>query len=92
MAPGHVNGRRAIDIDLATSQPWRAGFSEISPAARLAFAKQVLCGLAIIAGSVMIAYGLNPENSALQAMFEFVKIGVPPLVTLLVTFYFPIKK
>jgi len=40
----------------------------------------------------MIAYGLNPENSALQAMFEFVKIGVPPLVTLLVTFYFPIKK
>lgn len=83
MAHRYVNG---------TSQPWRAGFSEISPAARLTFAKQVLGALAVIAGSVMVAYGLNPDNNALQSMFEFVKIGVPPLVTLLVTFYFPIKK
>jgi len=62
---------------------------EISPAARLRFAKQVLCGLFAVTGGILVSYGLAPENAALQGMFELVKIGVLPIVTLLVSFYFP---
>ncbi len=56
---------------------------------RLKFAKQVLFFLGIICIGIFVSYGLHPENEALTAMFELVKIGALPLVTLIVSFYFP---
>lgn len=56
---------------------------------RLKFAKQVLFFLGIICIGIFVGYGLHPENKALTAMFELVKIGALPLVTLIVSFYFP---
>lgn len=34
-------------------------------------------------------YALQHDNKALAAMFELVKIGALPLMTLVVSFYFP---
>jgi len=56
---------------------------------RLRFAKQVLLGLALICSAVFIAYGLEPDNAGLGHIFELIKIGALPLVTLVISFYFP---
>ncbi|WP_163836852.1 hypothetical protein [Spartinivicinus ruber] len=56
---------------------------------RLRFGKQVLCWLAVICIGVFIGYACYPENAALQGVFELVKIGALPLVTLVISFYFP---
>lgn len=56
---------------------------------RLRFAKQVLLGLALICSAVFIAYGLQPDNPGVGHIFELVKIGALPLVTLVISFYFP---
>jgi len=61
----------------------------ISEGDRLKFAKQVLFWLGVICIGVFISYGFAPENKALSAIFELVKIGALPLVTLVVSFYFP---
>lgn len=92
MQSGRMNGQQHADIDVAQHLPWSATVADISPGARLTFAKQVLGCLAIICIGIMVAYGLDPDNSALQAMFELVKIGALPIVTLMVSFYFPIRK
>ncbi len=62
---------------------------DISGADRLRLVRQVLFYLAIICTGVFIAYGRYPDNTALQAMFELIKIGALPLVTLVISFYFP---
>jgi hypothetical protein len=36
-----------------------------------------------------VSYAAAPENKALQQIFELIKIGALPIVTLLITFYFP---
>jgi len=59
---------------------------------RLHFAKQILFGLALICTIVFIGYFLQPDNKAVSNIFELVKIGVLPLVTLVVSFYFPTKR
>ena len=92
MASGRVNGQQYADIDVARHVPWSATVADISPGARLTFAKQELGCLAIICIGIMVAYGLDPENPALKAMFELVKIGALPIVTLMISFYFPIRK
>lgn len=56
---------------------------------RLKFAKQVLFWLGIICIGVFVSYGYNPDNKALASIFELIKIGALPLVTLVVSFYFP---
>lgn len=56
---------------------------------RLLFAKQVLLFLAIICIGAIIAYARDPDNTALKEVFELIKIGAFPIVTLVVTFYFP---
>jgi len=53
--------------------------------ASLKFAQQILVCLGLIMAGVMVGYGVNPENPALQAMFELVKIGTLPIVTLLIS-------
>lgn len=41
------------------------------------------------AALVFAAYAVYPDNQALAGIFELVKIGLLPLVTLVVSFYFP---
>ena len=65
---------------------------EIDENERLKFAKQILFGLAIICAGVFISYAFWPENKALTNMFELIKIGALPLITLVITFYFPNMK
>lgn len=56
---------------------------------RLLFARQILFFLFLICLFVFAGFALAPENQALAQMFELVKIGALPLVTLVVGFYFP---
>ena len=62
---------------------------DLTPADRLTFAKQILLWLGIICIGVFIAHGRYPENAAISEIFELIKIGALPLVTLVVSFYFP---
>ncbi len=55
---------------------------------RLRLARQLLLFLGLLTVGIFIAYGRNPDNSALQAIFELFKIGLLPLITLIVSFYF----
>lgn len=64
----------------------------LSEEERLRFAKQALCVLALICVGVFVGYAWFPDNQALAAIFELVKIGVLPLVTLVVSFYFPSRE
>ena len=64
----------------------RASFGE---ADRLRFAKQVLVWLALMCSGIITAYGCFPQNAALAQAFELVKIGALPVLTLLLSFYFP---
>jgi hypothetical protein len=61
----------------------------LSAGERLRFAKQVLLGMGLLCGGIIAAYACAPENRALSAIFELVKIGALPLVTLVISFYFP---
>lgn len=77
------------EIDVAGR--WRE-HSKISEENRLQFAKNLLLWLGIVCISVFIGYSAMPENPALKAIFELLKIGVLPLITLVVSFYFPNAK
>ena len=55
---------------------------------RLKLARQLLFSLGALAVGFFAWYGIAPKNPALQAIFELFKIGVLPLVTLIVSFYF----
>ena len=59
---------------------------------RLLLARQTLLCLLVVALFSFGAYVLAPENKGAQQVFEFVKIGVLPLVTLVIGFYFPSQK
>lgn len=59
---------------------------------RLRFAKQVLFGMAFICLFVFAAYACFPDNKALANIFELIKIGALPLITLVISFYFPNAK
>ena len=61
----------------------------ISAGDRLRFARQVLFGLAAICVGFGTAYTLSPENRALIQIFELIKIGAFPILTLVISFYFP---
>jgi len=58
---------------------------------RLRFAKQILLGLALMTLAVFIGYAAMPANPAMTQIFELTKIGVFPLVTLVIAFYFPTR-
>lgn len=74
------------DVDLSVL--FKGGVS-ISEGDRLRLARVVLMGLAVICVGVFVAYGMYPDNRALGQIFELIKIGVLPLVTLVISFYFP---
>jgi hypothetical protein len=75
-----------IDVNTVFSKDSQVSIDEGD---RLAFAKQVLFWLGFICVGVFISYGMNPDNKALSSIFELIKIGALPLVTLVVSFYFP---
>ena len=79
--------REVIDINAVFQDP--ANGVSIDENERLRFAKQVLFGMAFICLAVFTAYASFPENKALANIFELVKIGALPLITLVVSFYFP---
>jgi hypothetical protein len=58
---------------------------------RLQFAKQILLGLFLITLVIFIAYAAMPDNPAMVQIFELIKIGAFPLVTLVIAFYFPTR-
>lgn len=58
---------------------------------RLKFGKNILIGLFIISLLVISVYMAYPDDKATGEVFEFLKIGVLPLVTLVISFYFPSK-
>ena len=64
-------------------------YGSISGGERLRFAKQVLVGIGVVCVGVFVGYAFQPDNKALAAMFELVKIGALPLMTLVISFYFP---
>ena len=69
------------------SIPVHSGVS-IPEADRLKLARQLLLSLGVLTVGFFTWYARDPENSALQAIFELCKIGVLPLITLIVSFYF----
>ena len=65
---------------------------EVSGSDRLRFAKQILFGLALICTGIIAGYAGYagyPDNKALAQLSELVKIGALPIVTLVISFYFP---
>ncbi|SUI57287.1 Uncharacterised protein [Serratia marcescens] len=53
---------------------------------RLRLARQVLCGIFAVSVGVFAAHAYWEKNEALGQVFELVKIGALPLVTLVVSF------
>ena len=87
---GHTpgGGPHSNDVDLGQIFQ-KASKVSIDEGERLHFARQVLLWLAVICVGVFIAHGCYPQNAAVTEIFELVKIGAPPLVTLVISFYFP---
>ena len=78
---------RREEIDLEAYYPRNS--TGISGEDRLKFAKQLLFCLLVVCSAIFVCYGIYPENEALINMFELVKIGALPLITLVISFYFP---
>lgn len=55
---------------------------------RLVFAKQITLGLAIMSSAIMAGYACYPDNRALSALIEIIKVGILPMATLVISFYF----
>ena len=79
------DGAERLDIESLYSEV-RA--DTVDEADRLRLARQLLLFLGVLTVGIFIAYGRYPDNAALQAIFELFKIGVLPLITLIVSFYF----
>ncbi|MBP1130819.1 hypothetical protein JOE25_002393 [Serratia sp. PL17] len=56
---------------------------------RLRLARQVLCGIFVISVGVFVAHAYWDQNESIRQVFELLKIGALPLVTLVISFYFP---
>ena len=79
--------KNTSELDINTKfKEYRVKLDELE---RLKFAKQVLLVLGMICVFVFASYAYSPKNEALGHIFELVKIGVLPLATLVVSFYFP---
>jgi hypothetical protein len=78
------------DVDIVT-EVWDSSPDTLtlSEGDRLTFAKQILLWLVVICVGVFVAHGVYPDNAGVSEIFELIKIGALPLVTLVVSFYFP---
>lgn len=61
----------------------------LKEADRLLFAKQVLLFIFFFSVIIVVFAAFSPTNELIVQMVDLVKIGVLPLVTLIVSFYFP---
>jgi len=86
--PQNRNGRRALDAPVLLEESFDA---RLGSRERLRFARQVLLCLLLLVVAVFAGYAAMPDNPAMAAIFEVVKIGALPLATLVITFYFPNK-
>lgn len=77
----------AIEVSHALGKENRG--VKLSEEDRLRFARQILFFLFLFCLLVVGVYLLEPDNKAAPSVFELVKIGVLPLVTLVIGFYFP---
>lgn len=77
------------NVDITTDVFKESSRVSLSESDRLSFAKWVLFWLAVICAGVFTAYAYAPTNPAIKEIFEVVKIGALPLVTLVISFYFP---
>ena len=85
-APREEDALASESVDVATDV--LPDSQVIDESERLKFARQVLVSLGFISVAVFVAYTAYPDNTALQEIFELIKIGLLPLVTLVVSFYF----
>ena len=56
---------------------------------RLRLARQELCGIFVISVGVFNAHAYWDQSEPIRQVFELLKIGALPLVTLVISFYFP---
>lgn len=56
---------------------------------RLRLARQVLCGIFVISVGAFTAHAYWYQSEPIRQVFELLKIGALPLVTLVISFYFP---
>ena len=78
---------RGTDIDITDLVP--EDLRVIHEGDRLRFAKQVLLFVGVVCVMVFAAYVVYPNNQALASIFELIKIGFLPLITLVISFTFP---
>jgi hypothetical protein len=82
-----MNTPREQEVNLFDSFP-HAREPAINERDRLTFAKQITLGLAVISSAIMAGYACYPDNQALAALIEIIKIGMLPMATLVISFYF----
>lgn len=75
-----------IDLDDELTPPDSITLNE---ADRLQFAKQMLFWLFIFCCLIVVLAAFQPENKLIESLVDLIKIGVLPLITLIVSFYFP---
>ena len=90
--PATVKGSGIISVRNVNEAFGSESVVEFNETDILKLGKWVLIWLAIICIGVFIGYGYSPENKALADIFELIKIGALPLVTLIISFYFPNSK
>lgn len=56
---------------------------------RLLFAKQVLFFIFLFSTLIVILAAFFPDNKLIDQMVDIIKIGALPLITLIISFYFP---
>jgi hypothetical protein len=64
------------------------GGVELDEGLRMGLAKGILWVIAAISVGVIVAHGISDSKGFTEA-FELIKIGALPLVTLVISFYFP---
>lgn len=77
---------RGLDLGTVFREP---GGVTLDEGRRLNLAKGILICLALICVGVFVAHGAWPANSGVTDVFELIKVGALPLVTLVISFYFP---
>ncbi|MDQ1777138.1 hypothetical protein [Escherichia coli] len=85
--PEKTSGIQKINIE--QEQKEKKFTLSLKEADRLLFAKQVLLFIFFFSVIIVVFAAFSPTNELIVQMVDLVKIGVLPLVTLIVSFYFP---
>jgi hypothetical protein len=82
------NSYESIDVGQMYSADKKEAVT-VSAVDRLSFAYRFLFALGGFCLIFFVWYGVDPSNDAVAKIFELIKIGALPLVTLVISFYFP---